>query len=187
MSRHDYCDDWDGDDPLSMYRYRGAVASAVRGRRGQAMLRRLRAALDAMPEKRLIAEDLIDDRGCCALGAVARMEGIDVSDLDPTNAPAVAARFDIAESLAREIVYVNDESRDGDWLIQVGSVWQHQDGRRATFLRGSPRPQALGMEGWCYMKVAYRPRTPEDDAADERHRWRVVSQWVDRLLAGGQP
>lgn len=52
MSRSGYVDDgeqWD------MIRWRGAVNSAIRGKRGQAFLRELRDALDAMPEKRLVS------------------------------------------------------------------------------------------------------------------------------------
>lgn len=44
-----------------MIRWRGAVASAIRGKRGQAFLREMLAALDAMPEKRLIAGSLVFD------------------------------------------------------------------------------------------------------------------------------
>ena len=108
MSRHGYSDD---PDPLDLGRWRGRVASAIRGRRGQRLLRDLLAALDAMPEKRLIAHELEQDGEVCALGACARLRGIDVSDIDPEDSGRVAAVFDIAEPLAREIVWENDE----DW------------------------------------------------------------------------
>ena len=56
MSRSGYIDDLD--DPLELGRWRGRVASAVRGKRGQRLLRDLLDALDAMPEKRLVADVL---------------------------------------------------------------------------------------------------------------------------------
>ena len=41
MSRSGYCDDYGDDDPLALGRYRAQVNSAIRGKRGQALLRRL--------------------------------------------------------------------------------------------------------------------------------------------------
>lgn len=58
MSRSGYSDDYDGDN-WDLIRWRGAVTSAIRGKRGQAFLREALAALDAMPEKQLIAGDLV--------------------------------------------------------------------------------------------------------------------------------
>jgi hypothetical protein len=57
MSRSGYCEDMD--DQWAHIRWRGAVTSAIRGRRGQAFLREMLAALDAMPEKRLVAGALV--------------------------------------------------------------------------------------------------------------------------------
>jgi hypothetical protein len=110
MSRHGYSDDLGDEDPLQLGRWRGRVASAIRGRRGQQLLRDLRDALDAMPEKRLIAEQLEADGEVCALGAVGRARGIEMSGIDPEDSERVAAAFDIAEPLAREITYENDEN-----------------------------------------------------------------------------
>jgi hypothetical protein len=108
MDRHGYVDDCD-DDPLALGRWRAQVASAIRGRRGQKLLRDMRDALDAMQEKRLIAEDLEHEGEVCALGAVGCARGIDMFGIDPEDTRRVAATFDIAEPLAREIAYENDE------------------------------------------------------------------------------
>lgn len=113
MSRHGYTDDFGIDDPLELGRYRGRVTSAIRGKRGQKLLRELRDALDAMPEKRLIASDLVNEQGeHCALGVVGAVRGIDMTDLDPENAEQVAKTFDIAEVLVREIEFENDDFYD---------------------------------------------------------------------------
>jgi hypothetical protein len=106
MSRSQYHDDL---DPLDLGRWRGRVASAMRGKRGQQLLRDLLAALDAMPEKRLIQHELQQDGDVCALGACGVHRGMDMSSLDPDEPEDVAAAFDIAEPMAREIVYMNDE------------------------------------------------------------------------------
>ena len=145
MSRAGYCDDLD--DPLEHGRWRAQVRSATRGKRGQKLLRDLLAALDAMPEKRLVTDTLeisaeADEKHAqswvklfndpsaadryrehhvktrhseyrngdvCALGALGRVRGLDMSGLDPDEPEGVAAAFDIASPLAREIVYLNDE------------------------------------------------------------------------------
>lgn len=60
MSRSGLYED-DGDDPLAFGRWRAQVRSATRGKRGQKFLIDLLAALDALPEKRLVAGDLVFD------------------------------------------------------------------------------------------------------------------------------
>lgn len=57
MGRSGYSDGCDND--WSLICYRGAVKSAIRGKRGQAFLREMLAAMDALPEKRLISGDLV--------------------------------------------------------------------------------------------------------------------------------
>jgi len=48
----------------------------IRGRKGQAALRELEAALLALPEKRLITDELENARGdVCAIGALVRFKG----------------------------------------------------------------------------------------------------------------
>jgi hypothetical protein len=112
MSRSGYVDDWDGDD----WQYalcRGRVVRAFQGKRGQAFLKEMLATLDAMPEKRLIADDLeTADGAVCAIGSVGKARGVDMSKLDPEDADGVAAAFGIAPSMAREIVWTNDEGGD---------------------------------------------------------------------------
>jgi hypothetical protein len=109
MSRSGYSEDCD--DNWALIRWRGAVNSALRGARGQAFLRELVAALDAMPVKELHPNELRDPEGnVCALGAVAQARGMDVSPLDPENTEGVAAAFGLSHALIREVVWVNDEA-----------------------------------------------------------------------------
>lgn len=107
MSRSGYIDDIENE--WAMICWRGAVASAIRGARGQALLREMLAALDAMPQKRLIADDLERGGEVCALGAVGRKRGIDMSGLDPEDRDIIAGAFGIAPALAAEITFMNDE------------------------------------------------------------------------------
>ncbi len=120
MSRSGYSDDYDDDTYLRLGSWRGRVASALRGKRGQKLLFDLVTALDAMPVKRLIKDDLRVESedtsacGVCALGAVAKLRGIDTAPLeelvDANEHDGLGAAFDIAGPLAAEIMYENDEN-----------------------------------------------------------------------------
>lgn len=106
MSRSGYSCDLDNWD---LIRWRGAVTSAIRGKRGQAMLRELLAALDAMPVKELIVDDLVDADGCyCTLGVLGAARGMDLASIDAEDPWSVAAAFGIPRALAAEIEYEND-------------------------------------------------------------------------------
>lgn len=117
MGRSGYSDDYDYDDN-SIYLYRGAVASAFRGKRGQAFLLEALAALDAIPEKKLAAESLkFGDGAVCTLGAVAVKRGLSADKIErldaqfeDENQDYVAKEFGIATCMVREIVYMNDEA-----------------------------------------------------------------------------
>ena len=110
MGRHGYQEDI-GD--WASIRWRGMVASSIRGRRGQAFLRELAKALDAMPEKRLVAEDLKNEEGdVCTLGAALAAKGLDPAEYDPEDHEGLAQIFDIAPCLVQEVEYENDDS----WL-----------------------------------------------------------------------
>lgn len=104
MSRSGY-----SDDAENVSLWRGAVASSIRGRRGQAFLREMLAAMDGLPEKRLISEDLEKEGAVCAIGAVGLVRGVDMSKIDPEDNYAIADAFGIAHVLACEIMYLNDE------------------------------------------------------------------------------
>lgn len=147
MSRSGYTDDVD--DNLALGRWRAQVASAMRGKRGQAFLREALAALDAMPDKRLVAgrlvvtgwqppwwgdeiivgaDELHDRKGLpcsmgsvCLLGAVGQARRIDMTHLDPDDADSVAHAFGIAHQMAREIVHMND---GGIWHETPEQRWK---------------------------------------------------------------
>jgi hypothetical protein len=114
MSRHGYQDDL---HTLDLGRWRGMVASAIKGRRGQRFFADLAKALDDMPEKRLVSGRLqTKDGDCCALGAVCAVKGYDYTsheddapyELEELNAH-LSLVLDIAECLVKEVEYVNDE------------------------------------------------------------------------------
>ncbi len=127
MDRAGYTDDFDDEDwALMLGRWRGRVASATRGKRGQRFLAIALKALDRMEDKRLAANTFgIGADGCMCLmsslvtetgrasvlSTVLRAGEVDEWGYcdDPEYANGLLAdAFDIASPLAQELVYLND-------------------------------------------------------------------------------
>lgn len=105
MSRSGYSDDCE-----NLGLWRGAVSKAIHGKRGQAFLREMASAMDAMPAKELITDDIVTEKGeACAIGTVALARGTNLAGLDVTDQRAVANAFGVAHALAAEIAFENDE------------------------------------------------------------------------------
>ena len=119
MSRSGYSDDceqWD------LIRWRGAVAAAIRGKRGQAFLLEMWKAMQALPEPKLIADDLEADGAVCAIGSVGKARGMDMAKIDPEDHESVAAAFGIPHSLACEIMFINDEDAPHDPMARFAMI-----------------------------------------------------------------
>jgi hypothetical protein len=124
----------------------------MRGKRGQKLLVDLVKALDAMPEKALIAGKLVTvDGDVCALGAVGQLRGTEMPMLDSNgdeyegddfDSYEMADLFDVAHQLAAEVMWQNDEGGSGH---KVDGRWQ------------------------------YCPETPQE-------RWRRVRAWAMRHI-----
>lgn len=145
MSRSGYSDDID--DQLALGRWRGQVASAMRGKRGQQLLRDLITALDALPEKKLIAHTVAQDGCFCSLGAVAHLRGVDLAQPDPEyfNKAAAGNALDIPHQLAAEVVYENDEA--GEYLYAYG---EHE----------SPEARWVRMRQWAVSNLIDQQARP---------------------------
>lgn len=144
MSRSGYSEDCD--DQWTMIMWRGRVASATKGKRGQTLLRDLGAALDAMPEKRLIKNELEAAGEVCALGQLGRVRGVDLSNIDPEDAARVAGKFDIATCLAQEIVYINDEAGMGRIV-------------EGKYMPETPEERWTRVRAWVASQVKPEPRS----------------------------
>lgn len=161
MSRSGYCDDL---DTLDLGRWRGQVASAIRGKRGQQFLRDLIAALDALPEKELIAGDLVNDEGCvCALGALGKARNVDLSSIDTYEYHALGDMFNIAHQLAQEVMYENDEHVSDTKMV-------------STVLCGPVRP-------WYPEFGSHIVSHSEPDENAPRRRWQHIRDWAVKNLA----
>jgi hypothetical protein len=165
VSRAGYNDDGDGDN-WSLIRWRGAVTSAIKGKRGQAFLRELAAAMDAMPEKVLIANAAVADGAVCTLGVVAQARGLDLQRLDVAmddwDWDHIGAELGISPTLAREVMYENDEAVNEDRYIDIEVC-------------GPMRPH------WPeWGKHTRTVRVPDQRAAERR--WQYMRNWVEKHL-----
>lgn len=106
MSRSGYNDGCDGWELIC---WRGAVNSAIRGARGQAFLKELAAIMDATPEeqRRLIPGHMEMGGEFCAMGLVAHAREVKIENQWDTE--EAAHKLNIANAMAREIAYENDE------------------------------------------------------------------------------
>jgi hypothetical protein len=148
MSRSGYDDD--GCENWTRIKWRGQVASAIRGKRGQAFLMEMLDALEAMPEKRLIANSLQREvpafippnlakaNQVCALGAVGLRRGINLETLGPDDYNAIAKEFGIARQLVQEIEYENDENSNWNGQFTPEQRWQYMHDWAMKMLRPVP-------------------------------------------------
>lgn len=166
MSRHGLHED-DGDNPLEHGRWRGAVMSAIRGKRGQAFLRELADALDAMPVKELVAGELQDDDGChCALGVIGQRRGLDMAGMDVDDYDALADALKVNAKIAQEIMWENDETF---------CDWEYVD----VVICGPMPPYHFFPYGHKRHERSVRVTRP--DAAHQR--WKHMRAWVAKQLA----
>jgi hypothetical protein len=142
MSRSGY-DESDCDYAM-MNLYRANVDRAFAGRRGQAFLKEMLAAMDALPEKKLIPNLMQEETGeVCAIGSVGKARGLDMErlnalaeDEDPDLGRFVGKKFGIAECMARDIMYMNDEA-----------VWKTE----------SPEERFVRMRKWVEEQIKKEP------------------------------
>ncbi len=78
MSRSDYLEEGDYYDL-----YRTNVERTITSKKEQKILKELAQLMDAMPEKKLIANELINEKGeCCTIGVFCTAKNIDVTGID---------------------------------------------------------------------------------------------------------
>jgi hypothetical protein len=167
MSRSGYSDDYGDDDPLALGRYRAQVNSAIRGKRGQVLLRELLAALDAMEDKRLVAGELEAEGSFCALGVVGQARGLNLASIDTYDVESLGPKFNIAEQMAREIMWVNDDRTSEFKSLEI---------------------EICGPVQLCYPDFGRHHRwvqVPNEHAGFER--WQTVRKWVADNIKPAEP
>lgn len=135
MSRSGFyeVDDWDRDLILAIGRVQARIASARRGKRGQAFLRKALAALDQMEDKRLAGGTFGVSGGCMCImssiatetGKAAAIEGYD-KYCGEVVCQRLARGFDVAHVLIQDLVWQNDEIAPSDpvarWVFMRGEI-----------------------------------------------------------------
>lgn len=108
MSRSGYSDDCE-----NLWLWRGAVTRSINGERGQRFLKELAVCMDAMPKKELITGELITQKGeCCTIGVYCKSKNIPIDEVDLCDPQSVGNAVGIAQAMAAEIEYFNDEMGD---------------------------------------------------------------------------
>lgn len=120
--------DWDEWANLHAGRWERNLRATLKGKKGQAALRELEAALLAMPDKRLVRGTFyeVDEYGneeCCVLGALASYRGEEVAawlnDADDASAEDTAhwasKKLGMTFTMAYQLVWMNDE----DYMLKT--------------------------------------------------------------------
>lgn len=166
MSRISYSKDEDFPGQFNIWQ--ANCRRSLRGRKGQAALRRLEAALVAMPEKSLRQGKLVaHDGSVCAIGALARAEGKlpepepitgdwEDDDVDDT-AEWATDNLGVPKLVAWKVVEQND--------IHLDTVWERHHGPVA--------PHHASYQGGI---AHIRPMTPEE-------RYDKMLAWVRSQLS----
>lgn len=134
---------------------------SLKGKAGQRELRELKAALLALPEKRLIHGLLTDtDGGVCAIACYAKHKGVDLSEFDPEDeSDEVGIAAGMPRLVAWKVVELNDIQLDTVWEVAHGPI---QRGH-GVYKGGIP---------------FIRDMTPEE-------RYEKVLAWVQKQLGDG--
>lgn len=142
MSRSGYTDE--GDD---IGLWRANIARATYGKRGQVFFRSLLAALDAMPEKRLVSGDLeTEDGEVCALGALRRAKALPLDDaIADSDWDELGKAFAVAPMLCQEVMFENDQDFSYNADATPEARWERMRGWVAEQIR--PKPDELRKEG----------------------------------------
>jgi hypothetical protein len=146
----------DEDTPGQFALWRANCQRSLHGRKGQAALRALEAALVALPSKRLVAHEFDNGTDVCAIGALARAKG-HTPKADPEyEMEEIGVELGMPRLVAWLIVELND--------ILLDTVWEVGDGPQ--------RPHCGLYKGGIPL---IRDMTPEE-------RYEKVLTWVRREI-----
>lgn len=157
MSRSGYGEDYECESNYYLL-YPSIVRRATNGKRGQEFFKSLAAALETLPEKRLVPNELETETGAvCALGALGKVRGVELAKLDPEDLKDVAKTFRVAEVLVREVTHANDDEFEHHtkriplhWVPTKYDVWH-----KAPVLRipETPEERYERVLGWVRSQI----------------------------------
>lgn len=142
--------------------WQGNCQRSLKGRAGQDVLRRLEAALLALPEKKLIAGELVDDEGAvCAIGALAKHEGKltdDLRALGEYNVEEAGIDLGMPRLVAWKIVEMNDV-HVGEYpaLVWLEGPYRWPAERPYTHILMTPERRYEQMLAWVREQLPRHP------------------------------
>ncbi len=105
--------------------YQGNCMRSIKGKKGQAALRELEQALLAMPDKRLIANELeTADGDVCAIGALVKHRGVTPKS-DPEDMEEVGMELGMPRLVAWKVVALND--------VDIDSYYDPKEGHCVSY------------------------------------------------------
>lgn len=106
----------DEDFPGQFGLWQANCVRSIKGKAGQTVLRELELALLALPEKRLIADELQTVAGeVCAIGALVKYCGIEKTQSDPEEMEDVGVELGLPRLVAWKVVALNDVEIQGHY------------------------------------------------------------------------
>lgn len=138
---------------------------SLQGKKGQAALRELEAALLALPEKRLIANNLQDPKGeVCALGALAKFKGRDIPPVaenewgeidEDEEMEEYGVSLGMPRLVAWKVVCKNDVEIDGDYVTVPGPYrWFQEEQKLRAYVPVTPEIRYEKMLGWVQRQLS---------------------------------
>jgi hypothetical protein len=142
----------DEDFPGQFELWQANCRRSIKGKDGQKVLRELEQALLALPEKRLIADELQNAEGeVCAIGALAKYRGINKTESDPEEMEDVGVELGMPRLVAWKVVCVNDVEIDGHYVEAYGP---DRYGRNlSVFVPVTPEERYATMLNWVQRQI----------------------------------
>lgn len=164
MSRFEY-DDYEPDGPAITYEmWEYNLNRSIKSGNGQALLRTLRSALEALPSKRLIQSRLAKDGEVCAVGAFRAAQLARDNEISMPEAIAKLEDIEVAQM----------RKRDPGWHEDEEESW---DGRAVMVEQG--------VQGGLNKTLAYAIGELNDERfydATPEQRYEKVMAWLDETI-----
>lgn len=143
--------------------WQGNCQRSLKGRAGQAALRELEAALLALPDKRLIAEELMDDNGAvCGIGAVAKFRGVITEEMRAQgehDMEGVGVDLGMPRLVAWKIVEMNDLQFSGTNLLFAEGPYRWPAEQPYAYIEVTPEQRYERMLKWVREQIT--PAVPD--------------------------
>lgn len=137
--------------------WQGNCQRSLKGKAGQAALRELKAALLALPSKRLIAENLVDAHGeVCAIGALAEFRGEITDEMigqGEYDMEEVGIQLGMPRLVAWKVVEMNDLQFNGTQLLWAEGPYRWPAEQPYYYVPVTPEERYERMLSWVQSQL----------------------------------